>query len=553
MALYKDKKILLVFPVRQQLSPSFRTCHKNSVDMAPSMAQAPSDDNYNEMMARFDRGKGSWITRPALVKLNFLLLMPLLASGATGYDGSMMNGLQSLPQWRTALGNPTGGILGLLNAIGYVGAIACLPFVSWLNETYGRKRAILAGLIMIALGTAMQAASQNFATFLAARFFIGTAAVFVAQPSPTLITELAYPTHRAKATSLYNTLYYIGAILAAWTTYGTFRLESSWSWRIPSLMQMFMPAGQFILYFFCPESPRWLFAHGRVEEARAILVKYHGDGDENSPLVAWELKEMADAIRAEKDAGRTSWKAMVDTPGARHRTFICVSLAFFSQWAGNGVVSYYFTLVLDTIGIKDAKTQTLINGIFQIFNFACAVAAALSVDKVGRRVLLLWSTIGMTVCFSVATALSGEFAKHGQKGVATGVLAFIFLFFFHYDIAFTPLVFAYPVEILPYAMRNKGMTVVWFSVCIAIIFNLFVNPIGLESIGWKFYSVYVALLFCMVLTVYFFYPETKGHSLEQIAKIFDKEVPHSEEYALEKSNTVEDQKYSTTVEHHEVV
>lgn len=524
--------------------------------MAPAIS-SPNGDQYNALMARFEAGKGSWITRPALVKLNMFLLLPLLSSAATGYDGSMMNGLQSLTQWKTALDNPSGAGLGLLNAIGWIGGFLCLPLVSWMTDKFGRKPTILAGCVLIALGTILQVASKTFGMFLAARFFIGTASIFLAQPSPTLITELAFPTHRSRATALYNTIYYVGAIFASWCTYGTFRIESSWSWRIPSALQAFLPGIQVILWWGCPESPRWLYAQGRVEEAREILIKYHGEGDPNSELVAWEMEEMSTAIEAEKLANRTSWKSMVDTPGARHRTFICISLAFFAQWAGNGVISYYFTLVLDTIGIKDAKTQTLINGIFQLFNFFCAVCAALSVDKLGRRKLFLVGAGGMFVCFTIATALSGEFAKHGQSGVATGVLAFIFAFFAFYDISLTPLVFSYPAEIMPYAMRNKAITLVWGGTCLAIIFNLFVNPIGLAAIGWKFYILYVVILAIMLLTMYFFYPETKGHSLEQIAKIFDKEVPHSEEHALditldqyEKNGTTN--KMAAHIEHSEV-
>ena len=72
------------------------------------------------------------------------------------------------------------------------------------------------------------------------------------------ITELAFPTHRAPITSLYNTTWYLGSIVAAWATFGTFSITTSWSWRIPSVLQGLPSAIQFCFIFFIPESPRWL-------------------------------------------------------------------------------------------------------------------------------------------------------------------------------------------------------------------------------------------------------------------------------------------------------
>lgn len=79
---------------------------------------------------------------------------------------------------------------------------------------------------------------------------------------------------------------------------------------------------------------------------------------------------------------------------------IIIAIAFFSQWSGNGLVSYYLNKVLNGIGIKDTETQTLINGILQIYNYITAIVGALVVDKAGRRTLFLTSTAGMTICFS---------------------------------------------------------------------------------------------------------------------------------------------------------
>lgn len=85
----------------------------------------------------------------------------------------------------------------------------------------------------------------------------------------------------------------------------------------------------------------------------------------------------------------------------------------------------------------------------------------------------------------------------------------------------TPFLVSYPCEIWPYRLRSRGLTVTWVSTIIAIFFNTFVNPIALETIGWKYYIVFVAVLVCFGATAYFYYPETRGYSLEQMAVIFD--------------------------------
>jgi MFS family permease len=88
--------------------------------------------------------------------------------------------------------------------------------------------------------------------------------------------ELAYPQHRGKLTTLYNTLWYIGSIIAAWTVYGTINYTGNIAWRVPVAVQAAMPVIQLIGIFLLPESPRWLCAKDRGSEAMAILVKVRG-------------------------------------------------------------------------------------------------------------------------------------------------------------------------------------------------------------------------------------------------------------------------------------
>lgn len=112
-------------------------------------------------------------------------------------------------------------------------------------------------------------------------------------------------------------------------------VQSSWSWRLPVLMQIALPILALPGTLFVPESPRWLLSCGRVEEARRMLVKFHAGGDEGSQLVAFEIEEISQGLAAERKARpQARWIDCVRTPGNRYRLFLSVSLGVFAQWNG---------------------------------------------------------------------------------------------------------------------------------------------------------------------------------------------------------------------------
>ncbi|CAF3495262.1 unnamed protein product [Fusarium graminearum] len=439
----------------------------------------------------------------------YLLIIPtcLCAAITLGFDASMMSGLQAVPSWDEYFGHPRGALLGIMSAILPLGCVVATPFISLVGDRYGRRMGIFVGAVIMIIGAVIQGASVHFAMFLVSRFIIGFGLVFANAYAPMLIGELAHPKERQVITSLYQTSWYIGAILAAWVTFGTFSIPSEWSWRIPSLLQA-APAVLPISFVFClPESPRWLIANGRSEEAKAMLVKWHANGNEDDELVKLEFIQMRNVIEAEV-SNETGWKELFKSPGNRKRVFILVCLGCFSQWSGNGLVSYYLVRVLETVGVTDARERNILNGCLMIFNWLTSVASAFLTAYMKRRTQFLIS-------------VGGLFNEDHNTAAGKAVIAMLFLFYFFYNLAFNALLYSYPVEILPYPIRAKGFSLLMFFGKASNFINTMVNPIGLQALAWKFYFVYVAWLAVELAIVWKFFIETKGPSLEAIAAVFD--------------------------------
>jgi len=204
-----------------------------------------------------------------------------------------------------------------------------------------------------------------------------------------LIAELVHPQHRAIFTTIYNSTWYLGSIVAAWLTYGTFKIPNAWSWRIPSIVQAGPSAIQLVAIWMVPESPRYLIAKGKNEKALNILAKAHANGNVEDELVQLEYREIRETIQLEKEFEQNGWTEFFVTKGNRHRLVILISLGFFSQWSGNGLVSYYMNDVLSRAGVTDPKLRLEINGILNIINFLTALTMCFFIDKFGRRPLFL--------------------------------------------------------------------------------------------------------------------------------------------------------------------
>ncbi|RFU28947.1 hypothetical protein B7463_g7402, partial [Scytalidium lignicola] len=404
----------------------------------PYHINAPQLAQISDVTHLLSQDTKPWYQKRNLRKL-YLTLVPaaLGVEMTSGYDGSVLNGLQAVVPWNDYFNNPNGALLGLITA-----------------------------------------AFSIVAMFLVSRLMLGYGIPYAISGASQLIAELSHPKERAVITGLFN---------------------ESW---------------------FVPESPRWLISKDRAEEAFEILVKYHAEGDPNDTFVLAEFQQIRETISMEAEASKSSWVELFKTRSNLHRLLIAACVGLFSQWSGNGLVSYYLSKVLKSIGIQSSRTQNQINVALQCWNLITGVGGAFATKFIVRRTQYMLSFSGMTIVFACWTAASARYSETGNTYAAGAVVGMIFVYYMCYNLMM-PLTYIYITETFPFISRSKGVAITQGFSRAGSAFNLFVNPIGLESLAWKYYLVYIAWLGCETILIFLAYPETKGPTLEEMALVFE--------------------------------
>ena len=405
--------------------------------------------------------------------------------------------------------------------------------------------------------------------YLGGRFLLGFGNSLSQMASPLLLTEICHPQHRGPVTAIYNCLWNLGALcrsraprtvpsgppqapvhltdavlVVSSIGWGTSFIPTEWSWRSITFLQIVPSVTQLLFIWWIPESPRYLVNKDKHEEALGILAKWHAGGDVRNATVQFEFHEIKETIRIEKEVDRaTSYLDFFRTKGNRWRLAIIISLGVISQYSGNAVFSNYMNTVYEGAGITDQNQKLGMSTGKTIFDLIITVSAALNVDRFGRRPLFLISTAGMVVMCACWTLTGAIYYNSGETNIPAGYtqLVFIWLFGAFYDIGFSGLLVAYALEVLPFHLRAKGMMLMNITVQATLALGKCVpapsflcpptdgtpgsqtNKIAWDNLPshWYFMLFYTLWDVLEFGFVWFVYPETKGPTLEEIAKIFD--------------------------------
>jgi hypothetical protein len=330
--------------------------------------------------------------------------------------------------------------------------------------------------------------------------------------SPILLTEICHPQHRAVLTTIYNCLWNLGALstlsstplfaafthyflVVAWISWGTSTIHGDWSWRSITLLQLLPSAIQICFIYWVPESPRWLIAKERHDEALNMLAYYHAGGNRNNATVQFEYREIKDTIRMEIEAQRDiSYLDFFKTRGNRWRLAILISLGIISQYSGSALFSNYINLIYNGAGITSQDKKMGLTGGSTILSLIVSCTASALVDRVGRRPLFLVSTAGMVVMFVLWTITGAIYENSNETNTAAGYvqIPIVWIYGIFYSIAWSGLLIAYSLEVLPFKLRAKGLMIMNITVQAILAMGNQTNPIAWKNLPhhWNLTLIY---------------------------------------------------------------
>ncbi|KAH6971279.1 general substrate transporter [Ilyonectria destructans] len=415
----------------------------------------------------------------SMFRLYGILFVAYACGCLNGYDGSLMGGLNGMKSYQRTFDMTTAGSsTGIVFMIYNVGSIAAAPTVPFATDVLGRRIGMFVGSVIIVIGTCVQATSHSLSQFMGGRFLLGFGVSYCCIAAPTYVSELAHPKWRGTLTGFYNCMWPVGAIIAGWATYGSAYIDTNDGWRVPVWIQLVTSGIVSIFALFLPESPRWLIANDKHDQAAAVLASLHGDGSVNHPIVQLQMKEMMAQIA--NQASTQKWWDYREL-GAH------ITIA-----SGNSLSSYYLVTMMNTAGITDEKKVLALNASNSVIGFLGSIIGARLTDPVGRRPLLIYSIIFCSFIFAVITGSSSLAVNDpGNTNAANTTIAFVFLFGAVFSVGWTAQQSMYIAETLTTSTRAKGTAVGNFaSSCISLVLAYSSGP-AFEKIGYYFYIVFV--------------------------------------------------------------
>jgi SP family galactose:H+ symporter-like MFS transporter len=374
-----------------------------------------------------------------------------------------------------------------------------------LSDRLGRRVTLIVTSIIFMCGALICALAGSFSILLVGRTIVGLGIGLASTTVPVYISEVSPAKARGWLVSLFQLAITLGILVAYLVDYA-FADSGGWRWMlglaiIPSLL---LGLGM----IFMPESPRWLAKHGHVDQAREILARIRGTAD-----IASEFQEIQGTLSEPSQRG--SWSDLLTT-SVRPALIVGIGLAVFQQVTGINTIIYYAPTIIQSAGVSSASVAILATAGIGVVNVIMTLVSMWLVDRAGRRPLLLIGTAGMVVSLGI---LGLAFEMRGGAGLAWVAVITLMAYVASFAISLGPIFWLLISEIYPLRIRGVAQgtaaTANWAAnFAVSLTFLSLIDALGPT---WTFWC-YGLLAVLSWLFSYYFVPETKGRTLEEIER-----------------------------------
>ena len=451
-----------------------------------------------------------------------IVLIGALGGLLFGYDWVVIGGAKPFYE-KFFLISDIPGMQGWVMSSALLGCIIGAMASGVISDRFGRKMALFIAAALFTSSALGTGASQSLSSFVFFRIWGGLGIGIASSVSPVFISEISPAELRGRFVSLNQLTIVIGILLAQIVNWliakpvpdgasDQFILQSwngqvGWRWMfwaetVPAFLF-------FVLLFTVPESPRWLVKKGVKKKAHGVFKKIGGSGFADD-----RMKDIQDSF--EIASGRMDIRVLF-SKGIFPILLIGMVLAFFQQWCGINVVFNYAEEVFSAagFGVSDTLFNIVITG---IVNLVFTFVAIRTVDRWGRRVLMITGSLGLSIIY----ILVGSSYYFNFEGIS--VLIFILLGISVYAMTLAPVTWVVLSEIFPNRVRGAAMAVATSSLWIAsfllvISFPVLNNALGAHGTFWLFAGIcFLGFLFILKRL-----PETKGKTLEEVEKFLTRQ------------------------------
>ncbi|KAM3356244.1 sugar transport protein 13 [Capsicum galapagoense] len=394
----------------------------------------------------------------------------------------------------------------------YLAGLTATFFASYTTRKLGRRLTMLiAGCFFIA-GVVLNAAAQDLAMLIIGRILLGCGVGFANQAVPLFLSEIAPTRIRGGLNILFQLNVTIGILFANLVNYGTDKISGGWGWRL-SLGLAGFPAVLLTLgALFVVDTPNSLIERGRLDEGKQVLRKIRGT-DNIEP----EFLELVEASRIAKEV-KHPFRNLLQRKN-RPQLIISVALQIFQQFTGINAIMFYAPVLFSTLGFGSSAAlySAVITGAVNVLS---TVVSVYSVDKLGRRVLLLEAGVQMLLSQVIIAIILGIKVTDHSDDLSHGWGIFVVVMICTYVSAFAwswgPLGWLIPSETFPLETRSAGQSV---TVCVNLLFTFIMAQAFLSMLCHFKYGIFLffsAWIVVMSFFVFFLLPETKNIPIEEM-------------------------------------